>query len=140
SDTFFADAKKVSDTLHEAGAELADLDRRPLRGGAPRRDLDGLLAAVAVEQEEAADDFLRLDERPVVGQPLAVPDLDPDAGRIALQRLADLQQTLRLQLLAELHHALVEGAAFGLAALGALARRLDDQQHVAHSGTPVARH
>src|SRR5690606_27242253 len=56
----------------EAGPELAPPDGLPLRGGARRRDLQCLLARLAFEQKKPADDLLRLDERAVVRDALAV--------------------------------------------------------------------
>jgi hypothetical protein len=48
-----------------AGRELADLDAAPLGRRALGRDREGLVLARGVEQEEAADHFLRLGERAV---------------------------------------------------------------------------
>src|SRR5690606_26202893 len=91
-----------------AGAELSNLDGCELRGGTFGRDRDRLFARLAVEQEEAADHFLRLGERTVDRDRLAVALLHANALLVAAQRLTDLQDAARFETLAEFQHAVIQ--------------------------------
>src|SRR5437660_11593302 len=89
-----------------AGTHLAHLDRGELR----RRAFAGVAQRVlarAIEQEEAADDLLRLGERPVDQAALAVAHLDARALGNRAERVGGFQNPFRLQTFTELNHAVV---------------------------------
>src|SRR5581483_3754283 len=85
--------------------DRAHLDR-PVRGGRdPRRDLDGVVEVLRVDEEEPADLLLRLREGAVRREHLAVANPDGRGGRRGAQPLTAPQDVTEL-----LHERLVLGA------------------------------
>src|SRR3989441_415708 len=98
----------------------------------PRGDGDGLVEVLRLHDEVAAELLLRLGERAVRRDRLAV--LAPHGGRRAgrLQRIARQEGTLLTDIVDELAVLLVDGAPLRLGHLGHLGLLVVDQQHVAH--------
>src|SRR5579872_542325 len=109
-------ASGLAAPVASAGSHLPDrphLDRAEASPRDLRGDLDGLVEVLAVDQEEAAHLLLRLGERAVGGDDLAL--ADPHGGGVGrgTQALASLQD-------APLHHLLGEDSVLGRARRGLL--------------------
>ena len=97
-------ARGLASAIAYSGRELpdrADLDRAVLRRRDLRRGLDRLVEVARLDQVEAAERLLRLGERPVGRDGLAVDDADGRRGRGRGQGLAGLEQAARLDVRGE---------------------------------------
>src|SRR5205085_10398444 len=104
--------------------EVERLDGRPWRRRALVGDGDRLLLRVALEQEEAPDHLLRLGERAIDERAIAVAHPHPHALAVGLERLAERQQAARLEIGAEIEHALIQRTPLLLGPRPALPGRL----------------